>query len=159
YETAAALADDFGRWLRREPVVARAQPVARRLLFSYRRHRVATWTSIAVVLLAGTAIWAGIMLDPDRLLRQLESQLADGKPAILIGNEGFPLWQEWRLDGGAAVSRSPDGSFKLHSDRLSLLDLVKNPKCTSYEFGAQVRHEMSDKMGGVGLFLAASRTE
>jgi tRNA A-37 threonylcarbamoyl transferase component Bud32 len=159
YPSAAALAGDLERWLRGEPILARRQPLARRLLHRCRRHPAATIVCVCLLLLAGAAVSARFYLDPDRPLRDLENQLANGNRVVLIDKQGQPVWKRWRLNNGANCSLNAEGFFTVHSDNLALLDLIRDPKNSSFRFQAQIRHERSDRLGEVGLFFLAAKSE
>jgi serine/threonine protein kinase len=159
YPSALALANDLECWLRGEPILARRQPFVRKLLFRCRRHPTATMVCVCLLFLAGLAVLARSYLDPDRPLRDLESQLANGNRVVLIDEQGQPLWNSWRLNDGASFSLNSKGSFTVHSDNLALLDLIRDPKNPSFRFEAQIRHERSDASGEVGLYFLAAKSE
>jgi hypothetical protein len=79
----------------------------------------------------------------------------------LIDKQGEPLfWKSWRLSNGASYSVNAEGFFTVNSDNLALLDLIRDPKNSSFRFEAQIRHERSNRvLGEVGLFFLAAKSE
>jgi hypothetical protein len=56
-------------------------------------------------------------------------------------------------EAGRAAAAA-DGSFSVHTWRFGLLDLVREVPCRRFRVRAEVRHEKSDRMGEVGLYVA-----
>jgi serine/threonine-protein kinase len=141
YPSALALAEDLGRWLRGEPTLARPLRWTGRLKLALRRHP-RTATLVAAGLLVAVAV-LGILYytDPDRPLRDIERRLARGEAVTLIGETGEPRWSRWRTGGDAGqTSLAEDGTFTIHTWKLSLLELVHNPGRKRYRIRAEVRH-------------------
>jgi serine/threonine-protein kinase len=162
YPSAAALAEDLGRWLRGEPTRARPLPWLAHL---YRRTRKHTFG----VLVSGLLL-CGLVLtyllrpeppapppDPDQPIVEIERTLSQGQPVSLIEEKGKPRWFRMRLgQEKSQVSLGSDGTFAVHSWGLCLLELVRDPQSDRYRFHAGVRHMKSDVRGGgeVGVYVA-----
>jgi eukaryotic-like serine/threonine-protein kinase len=154
YLTAQALADDLGRWLRNEP--PRDTPGwFQRTVRAIGRRRV----RIGVIVALGTAVGlSGItayVLDPERPLRQIQSDLKAGRPVTLIESVGRPRWQRWQAgewSGRAVISK--DGAVTIDAAESSLLELVPSPECDEYQIKARIRHDKASSMGGtVGIYF------
>src|SRR5262249_62175995 len=101
YQSAQALADDLGFWLRdqRPRGIPGWFSRARR---GVRRHMVAV-----LLILASLSIGAAAYLhDPDRAIRRIESELARGRAVELIGPTGGPRGAR-RRGGGASGPTGP----------------------------------------------------
>lgn len=150
YPSAQALADDLERWLAHQRL--RGTP-----RWQERLGR-ALWRRKAVVaggLLLAVAAALLYLSDPKRPLRQLEADLAAGQPVTLIGETGKPKWFRWRMGAAkSATSLAQDGAFSIHTQTLVLIELLPDPQTERYRFAAQVRHNTSNRVGGVGLFVA-----
>ena len=154
YQSAQALADDLGRWLRNER--PRDTPgVLGQAARTLGRHRIA----LAVVLVAGAAVSFGglamYLRDPDRPLRQIQSELMHGRPVTLIESVGRPEWQRWQAgESSSQTALSNDGALTIHAAGLSLLELAPSSECDDYQIKARIRHEKSSSMGGaVGIYF------
>lgn len=105
YATVAALADDLGRFLRQEPVAARAPSLGYRSLRFVQRHRwpVAIASAVMVVLLGlSFGLWRqGVRLAEERDAQLAARQRADRISGFLVGlfAQSSP-----RETGGAALS-------------------------------------------------------
>jgi len=147
-------APDRARWLRGEPLHTRPERLPGRIRRVVRRHPL-------TAVLAGTALVAlalvfGVahLTHPDRSLEAIEGKLRKGKPVTLIGEKGAPVWSD-RLGGrqGTAATGA-DGFFTVSGWDTTLVRLCKDPGTTSYRFRAKVRHEQSNSLYRVGLFVA-----
>jgi serine/threonine protein kinase len=159
YAGAEELADDLARWLRGEPTVARPRGWAARTVRWLRRH---PFTSAATLLFGAATIATPFTvqcLDPDRPLKLITRDLAQGKSVSLVGEPGRRPW--YRLlteDSLAKVSESPDGSLSVHSMQLGLLELVPDPQNQRYRFSIEVRQDWAAAdSAAVGLYLMHSR--
>ncbi len=113
YASAAALADDVGRFRRGESTVASGGRCAGRRNSgrTVRRRRAAV--AVAALLLLTAAVTAGLVRlnsprpdptpDPDAPLHELEKELAAGRGVTLISATGPPRWFR-RVRGGGAVT-------------------------------------------------------
>lgn len=150
YDSALSLATDLDRWLRDERPQG-VPNVLRRVTRYLRKH-----TLIGLLGLAALAAAAGAYIrDPDRSMREIRSELAKGRPVTLVNKTGMPRWFRW-ITGSATSHVIPDnaGTFRLTSfSGIGLVELVPDPQWRSYRFAAQIRHDMADRMSGVGLYV------
>jgi hypothetical protein len=112
YPTAGALADDLGRWLRGEPILARPLSATGRVWRSAKKHRaVLIPAALALVLGAGAGLWiarppAGILLD------DFEQNPASWK---YIGGQEFP-GAKGSVALDSTVAHGGKRSFRLEGD-------------------------------------------
>jgi Protein kinase domain len=179
YPTAAALADDVGRFLRGENTVARPLRWPTKLWRALRRRRAAV--AVVALLLASmmvTAVVVDLMRsnghevppDPDAALHDMERDLAAGKAVTLVGETGPPRWFRPLHGGGAATEPGmSDGVFAFQSLDEALIELLPDPHLERYKFTAEVRHDKrsaeafkgapgkgapgSESVGGVGVYF------
>jgi hypothetical protein len=177
HASAQDLAEELGRCLRGEPTRTRPLRWPVRLgRAAWRFGKRYTWAGL-IPLICGLAVWWVILNtattdpghrvkkdqakkspDPDRALKQIQSKLARGEKATLIGEKGKPAWRRWATGEGAAqVSPAGDGTFSFSSWTLSLLELVRDPQYAHYEFRASVRQDKGEERGEVGIFVALSK--
>jgi eukaryotic-like serine/threonine-protein kinase len=160
YASAEELAKDLARWRRGEPTKARPRRWPARVYRTARKHPVG-------VLLGALILCAPVMLslrdperpvqqtDPDQPVKEIETMLAQGQPVSLIGETGRPAWFRWALgEESTQVSLAEDETFSVHSWGFCLLELVRDPQQDRYRLRARVRHEESDSLGEVGVYLA-----
>jgi serine/threonine-protein kinase len=92
--------------------------------------------------------------DPERRIERIERRLADGEAQTLVAENGRPVWWRWRCGQEAAqVAAAPDGTFRVVSWTVCLLELVRDPQLSHYRIRADVRHEKSKVPGEVGLYF------
>ena len=171
YASAAALADDLGRWLRGEPV--RTRPLA----WPARAWRTARrWRSLALRVGGAAAliallvlVWKGPSLSGPReepedprqreALQRLLDKLHQGKSVNPFGPSGAPVWSHWQprqADARAAVNG--DQVFQVSAGKqVALLELLPTAP-ERYRFRARVQHLESRNGGQVGIFFARGRT-
>jgi serine/threonine-protein kinase len=169
YASAAALADDLERWLQGRSTTVRPLRWPVRMWRAIRRRRAVVL--VALLLLGTAAGTAGLIrllspaplrpkpqADPDAPLREIERELAAGRPVTLLGETGLPAWSRWRMGEKDA------GMRLLGNDELivtgwpaTLLELLPNPQHTRYRIHAEVKHRRGGESGGVGLYFAARR--
>jgi serine/threonine-protein kinase len=169
YESAAAVGDDLNRFLRGEPTVARPLPWFTRTGRKLRRSR----RRIGVAALAGgliaAAVWVGSVLfnadaptvpppDPDAALVRMETDLAAGKPVVLVPSAGPPKWH--KVIEGLVLeteARHHDGAWTLATDQDASVLLLRSPPAQGYELSAELRHERGHtrqpNKSWVGLFF------
>jgi serine/threonine-protein kinase len=156
YSSAQALADDLDKWLRDERPEA-ASPSARLDRF-VRRHKTAIAFGLVVLALGMAMGLASYFLDRARTIERIERDLARGQSVTLIGPTGGPKWSRWPVGESRSQWKVVNDTFIVTSYTLALLELVPDPQCESYCFTAQVRHDESDVMGEVGLYVARQAT-
>jgi len=155
YASAQALADDLGRWLNNE----RPQAVPGRLR---RAIRVARRRKLALVAVAAAIAFAVLLnlRDPDRPLREIQSELAHGRPVTLIGETGMPSW--FRFISGEDSTKttlSREKCFTIHAADACFLELAPGVSSGNYRYSMQVRHEKSSRPGFVGIYFAEQLTQ
>jgi hypothetical protein len=160
HASAAALAEELGRWLAGKPVQTRPPGRLRRAWRWCRRRAAVPGLVILVVPLLALGLVGPFFRTgteaaeaPETALRK---QLAAGKGVTLIGETGGPVYSTWQA-GAAVPTTAPtrDGTFFFHTFTLSLLDLLPDPGCDRFRFRAEVRHLDSDH-GEVGIYCIHS---
>jgi hypothetical protein len=163
YRSAAALADDLERWLRKEPVRFDEEGRLRRLWWALERHRQKVVAAAVLVL----ALAAGFLLlpqlastdtgqgaaqnakggeHPEWALWKIGQELARGKPVTLVGTSGPPAWWHWSRGGDATtLTRAKDQPFALATRAVGQLKLLPDPRTDCYRFRAEVRHDEVDE--------------
>jgi serine/threonine-protein kinase len=160
YATAEALANDLVALLEgRAPEVLPDSWVGGAARIT-RRHWLAA-TSIGVVGLGGASFSVAQMAmnyyrDPRRRLEGIQRDLRRGKPVVLIGEEGMPVWYEWHGVPGSFVPGDREGNpMTLTSGFTSLLELLPEVDVKAFRLTAQIRY-MPGQLGPVGLYLGRS---
>jgi tRNA A-37 threonylcarbamoyl transferase component Bud32 len=152
YPTAAALADDLGRWLRGEPIPV-LPPLYQRLTRAARRHPVRSTT---VAVFAAVALIAVVILLIWLKGEEKEAPRPDQEqPQVLIDRVGPPLEIRWVIKGQKIeVASAPDKpfSFATRSD-LTLLELGARPPWNCYRLQAEVRIDSRER-GALGIFFS-----
>jgi tRNA A-37 threonylcarbamoyl transferase component Bud32 len=167
YASAEALADDLKRWQAGEPIVARPEGWTRRVRRFVWHQRGKVAIALTIVVTVSAMLAAGTLLrgpSAEELevrrqqdaLAQIESELAAGQPVELIPPTGGPRYQAWRsAHPSQVVTQSPTEAFALQSREYGLVELLRDPRCDSYRFEAEIRHESSNGIRGcVGLYFA-----
>jgi serine/threonine-protein kinase len=153
YPSAAALAEDLGRWLRRGALLRGPWRFARRRPL----------LAAALLLLAGaTAAGATLALwpaDPDRPLHVITANLARGQAQTLIGPTGPPAWfRYWGREDAPQITLAADGTFTFNDRDYGFLELLPDPQTEAFLFSADVReHEFPG--GGAGLYFGHSTAD
>jgi serine/threonine-protein kinase len=154
YPSAEALANDLRAWLDDRPMTVQPPGLLRRLGLALRRRprRVAV---VALTLLLAVSAWAAwVLTNPDRPINRIEAALARGEAQTLIGEMGRPAWSRCAVgDKAAKVEVGRDGTLFVNTWSLALLELVRDPQCTSYRLSAQVRHDAVRTPGEVGIYV------
>ncbi|MBI1916654.1 MAG: serine/threonine protein kinase [Planctomycetes bacterium] len=167
YATAAALADDLGRWLHGRPVRALRLPW---FAPPWRAGR-GRYATIAVLLLFLTAL---VVLLPgtrsssspattqpkgdpqaEDVQAALQRELAAGRKVMLLGPDGKPRWHRFLTEKRRLPAAArPGDSFRLEAWDVTLMELLPTPGTSAYRFEAEVQHEQSNQ-GRAGIFFAA----
>jgi hypothetical protein len=118
-----------------------------------RPRRTAAAAAAVVLALGGWLAW--LMADPDRPINRIEAGLARGEPQLLVGETGRPAWSHCSVgDKAAKVEIGRDGTLFVSTWSLTLVDLVRDPQCSSYLLRAEVRHDAARDPGGVvGVYV------
>src|SRR5262249_8084418 len=112
YASAAALADDLGRWLEGKQPAVRPPYWPMRLWRKTRPHRRISLTVLLVGLIAVTWLFTREDPDPDRPLREIENRLTKGEAVELIGEAGGSQWSRWSVgEGVVAKAKDPGQPF------------------------------------------------
>jgi hypothetical protein len=151
YTTASALADDLGRWLAGEPILARPAPLWERLRRFVRRNAAACAVAVLVVGLLALAPFAGSGIISARQehrvrqvreenLREVREGLARGQALRLIRPSGQPQWYERRLGTPDVLHQrdvKPEG-LELRNYQTVALDLVPESPGPGYRLSAEI---------------------
>lgn len=166
YETAQALADDLGRWLDGEPTHVRPLTRLKRAARVVRRR----WRSLVAMplVLVTAAVLGSAMLNgtqeiksakdnaDEKVLQELQTELAKGKPVTLIGETGAPKWWKWYI--GATRSQASvletDDTFSVQTHDDAVMELLPDPMTDHYRMTAQIRHYRGRHPTQAGLFVA-----
>lgn len=160
YESAAALAEDLARWQRAEPIHAKPELWAKRLLRSVQRHRVALLAASVLLLFS---VWIAVpgkpegkkSADPpalDPALAFIQDELALGRPIELLGPVGRPPYFRFKY-GVADLSASETDPLSITSVSPVLLELVSDPKIDRFRLRAEV-YCPGDQFATAGLYFA-----
>ncbi|MBI3410208.1 MAG: protein kinase [Planctomycetes bacterium] len=154
FESAQALADDLGRWLRGEPTKTKPPgPLLRIYLWSRRRPALAVGLFLAIVAAVATPIVLHFT-DPDLKVVKIERRLANREKVVLIGETGGPKWLRWRnAKERGKSSVSADGVFTVDAFGRGALELVRNPQTDHFRFRAEIKHTTTMKTGRIGIFI------
>jgi serine/threonine-protein kinase len=155
YPSAAAFAEDLGRWMHGESTVARPQRWPGRIWRRARRHAWISLSLAAVGLAVVLFLTATYFRDPERRREQIEARLVAGETVTLIGETGGPAWSQVRNgEESTQVSARPNEPFSVHSWGHALVELMHDSGRARYRFRAEVRHDKSDGLGQVGIYVA-----
>jgi serine/threonine-protein kinase len=153
YPTAAALADDLGRWLEGRAVWARPRRWYER---AWRRARARPYLGVAaaVVLVAAVAApFVADRLDPEYPRKRVERLLARGKPFVIEGHEGFPgPFRSVLGDAGLPKPNAQERCGMVETLGFGLVELVRDPGCENYRFLVEMRHD-DGIVSRVGLYF------
>jgi hypothetical protein len=164
YRTATELADDLGRWLRGEPILARPQPWPLRAWRKLRRRPLL----LALALLACCAVpawfawqWHNDLeqqshADPERQLQHIESQLENGLEVPLLDPAGTPRWFRWRTGESEAKLDAKDGICFINCRTWALAELLPAVKTIPFRLEATVKHDDGNESGMTGLYFCHS---
>jgi eukaryotic-like serine/threonine-protein kinase len=147
YTSAAALADDLGRWLRGEPTqVYRWRWPKRVWRAAGRRRRV-----IGAALLSGLfTVLAVVFLSqaPEespykRATREVRDQLARGQSVDLLGPDMQDLASRWRMGKGEVrgPAENADGLLQITSFAPTLYEMLDDPGVSAYRLRVEMRQE------------------
>src|SRR5262249_38805033 len=156
YASAAALADDLGRWQRGDAPLAYPDSPPHRLLRFARRHRAATVLIAIAILGAGAGVAAAVVAyrnNPERTRESTPQILGAGKPAPPLADRGPPK-HEVAAIGAETAFRSTDLERPYHvaTHGVALVELWPSPP-SKYRFEVDVRHEDNPVDGSIGIYF------
>jgi hypothetical protein len=160
YASAGTLADDLNRWLHGEPVLARSEGWFPRIGRRLRRHPL-TLAVVGLCVLAAVTLAAVLhFTDPERPLRALQRDLAQGHTVSLLGERGEARWSRCLTEKSGMIRpvAAPEG-YGFQTYTCSLVELLHDHHLDNYRFRAEVRLEQGDKMSETGLFFALQSFE
>jgi serine/threonine-protein kinase len=163
YRSAAALADDLGRWRRGEPTTARPAGWPRRARRFVRRHLVACLALMAIGVATAATVPAVLNQPAPRAEEPPHAGDAEQRGSkkdcsmTLISATGTPACCEWRTPAnGATTGLAEDGTFRVKHPGEGLLELVAHPEWESLRIRAEIRHDQDFGKDSsiVGLYFA-----
>jgi eukaryotic-like serine/threonine-protein kinase len=134
YGSVLALSDDVGRYLRHEPVMARAGSRAYRFNRFVRRHRVAVAASVGVVLAAAVGV-AGVLYQAREARAQAAVARREAEKATNIKDYLLAIF-------AANSADNPDGAAARKTTAEQLMDLATAKILTQEELDPEVRDEL-----------------
>ena len=147
YETATAVADDLGRWRRREPTIARPPgPIGIARQWARRHARLVRRTALtalvaALIGLAAMTPWRPRPTTPEPPEQPVAriNRLLRAGPVTVIPAEGLPAWAFWPF-GEVKLAPSPmnDGTCSFQTIGASLVDLAV-PDVDRYRVTVELR--------------------
>jgi eukaryotic-like serine/threonine-protein kinase len=151
YESAEKLGDDLRCWLTGQPTIARPPRWPVRLARWVYRHALALAVVVTLSATLATMYWR----DPQREMDRIRAELRQGRAVDLINETGPPTYKTWVAgESRSQITPTTDGTFTLTSHTTCLLELLPDPCVDCYRLRGQIRHERSDRIGGVGLYVA-----
>jgi hypothetical protein len=160
YRTARELAAALTAWLEGRPPPGVPGRVGRALRAAGITRRRAIAVGVGSALVAGGVFGYRWWADPDRprrrLEREIEDNLAAGRPVTLIPDTGLPIrFSILNGDEQTTTGLGTDGTFSVSSWSLCLVELLPRVPGGRYRFTVCIRHEKSDVIGAVGAYCAA----
>jgi serine/threonine-protein kinase len=152
YPTAAALADDLARWLRKEPPTVFREPWPRRLWRGLRRRQA---TALGLGLAAVAALWGGVsyLSDPQRVREAIERDLAAGRPVTLVRGTGPPIVYTMALGKeNGKISTEAGKPLYVSTHEIALVELWPKPPL-AFLFRADIRNDQNSGDGRAGLYF------
>jgi serine/threonine-protein kinase len=155
YASAGDLADALGCCLQGKPIPQLGRRWPGRLWQTVRRYP----RTGAILCLCLAAILMAVVLypAPRRVEAPAETEQQSEPSLTLIGPGGLLLPRDGRWlaggEGARAVPPGPDKPFSIHTDQVSLFQLLRTPPWEHFLLEAEIRHDSSTE-GVVGLFFA-----
>lgn len=158
YASAEILAEDLGRWLRGKPTLARPPGWKHRVVRILRRRSVKALLALAAVLLPVALIL--YYQHPARHLKYLQDELGAGRAVMPIAQAGKPKW--FRVitnDADAKISLAPDGTFRVTTEKIALVEILPDPHLERFRYRAEIRHDdwFGLAAGEVGIYFLHSQ--
>jgi serine/threonine-protein kinase len=152
YPTAAALAEDLGRWLGGRPVVARLRRWHERAWRGVRGHPLLAAAAALLLVAAAATPLVVDRLDPEYPRKRVERQLARGQSFVFEGHKGLPgPFRSVLGDAGLPKPDAREGCLFVETLGKGLVELVRDPQCDSYQLLVEMRHDGGN--GLVGLYF------
>jgi hypothetical protein len=162
YADASKVANDLACWQKGESVEAAPDWRPVRWGRWVRRHPTLIIGALLVASLA--AVWL-FHVDPSDVLAEWQYQrnasrtqkdLAQGKPAVLIGPDTRDLAYRWRL-GGGVIEWNPhqeQGVISVRAAAPSLLELLPSANLSAFRLRVGIRHDAAiGTYGDIGVYL------
>ncbi len=150
YFSAQALADDLGRWLRGERPKHTPGRLGRAVK-ALRRWKWCVGGGLVILPLLAAAYYR----NPDRLLREMQDDLARGRTVTLIDHFGRAKWLQWRTGKEGSTRSEAGGAFTIDCRwTVAVVELLPDPRTDRYRFACQVQHSKSGTLGEVGVYVA-----
>jgi serine/threonine protein kinase len=167
YSSAVALADDLGRWLAGESIVAQSPSLLARSKRFWRRHPAITSSAVLIALFVPLLLVLLIFTNrtpetgpPLANLRQIQQELARGLAVELVPEQGLPRW--YRPQVGKFDLHHPNeqtSPFSLRNMDVGALELLPDPPVDGYRLSgeARINEEYSENYVGVVGGLCVGR--
>jgi len=168
YASAADLADDLHRFLEERTIVARRPSLASRAVRRLRRHPALALAAVLALLLAVVVFVDSrrpppvppTLPDPEAPLREMEEDLAAGRPVRLLGDRGKPRWSApWMEQPGDLQPLGSEEPYTLRGWSSAMLELLPAVPQQSYRLRAQVQHRDGGDLSSVGFYFAHGTRE
>ncbi len=163
YRTAAALADDLADWIRLQPhkdSSKKQKPLRRASRRNRSPRQMLSLVLLMLLVLIGSLLLIGgkrfswKMDDNDAQIaarfQELREQLDQGRPVVLIDEEGQPQAYQITLNPKELEMHQRDGFFVQITGR-AIIELLPAPMPPAYRLKADVKHVSGKRGSGVGL--------
>lgn len=150
YPSAAELANDLFRYLRKEPL---GKPS-----FSYRARKFASTYRVLLIGLGLAALTAGVamIIQPEDPKATMARLVKSGQPFFLpLGPDGTPKYQQWPMSVPTKVGKVANGVWGFQTETGVCLELCPDTIIDEFEISADIRQTnvTRDHHGFVGLYM------
>lgn len=178
FTTLSELADELGRCRQGEFTHTHPPTVAQRITSAVWHSAMAKAAATLLATLAVTAgtlsLWPGLFnvgdsnafeIDNEAKALEMQRELGLGKPVRLLTEEGLPRFsriKDFTKKGSPkmAVLTASSGELVIEQrgdfGNSSLITLLRDPACESYEFTGEVRHDAAGEGGYIGICALGS---